>query len=373
MVKREQAKLNRAMKVQFVVQPKSGLSYHRIINPMDFLQWDEGDSGQLLWVIEDEHLIGDGDILYFNKLIGMDEKQLLALKKKGMKIVVDVDDSWDLPISHPFYKTWEARGNREKVIANFKLADLVICATMKLQDKVRPYNKNTVVIPNAFPFGHDVYVPNPGPRQKMSFIYVAGATHLPDVELLKGKFKRIGGENFIRDNAEFILAGYEPTIVSKYKTKQDYEARNGNTVQVKVQNVWDRMANIFSQTNAHRLLPATNLDEYINYYDQADVALVPLCATEWNSYKSELKIVEAAVKGIPVICSNVEPYNKLIPCEGVMWVNHPDDWIKYFRYCIKNPNFVKEQGHRLHEWVKDEYDLIKWNETRKQLFKSLMH
>ena len=361
------------MKVQFVVQPKSGLSYHRLINPMDFMQWEQGDSGQMLWVIEDEHLItGDADILYFNKLIGMDKNQLLALKKKGMKIVVDVDDSWDLPISHAFYNTWKQRGNREKVIANIELADLVTCATMRLQEKIRPLNKNTVVVPNAFPFGHDVYIPNPQPREKMSFIYAAGASHLADVELLKGKFKRIASDPFIKDNAEFILAGYEPTIVSKYKTKADYEARNGNTVNVKVQNVWDKMKTIFSETNSYKVLPSTNLDEYINYYDLADVALVPLCENDWNSYKSELKIVEAAVKGIPVICSNVNPYKSLRPCEGVMWVEHPDDWLKYFRHCIKNPNYVKEQGQKLQDWMKEEYDLLKWNETRKQLFKSLI-
>lgn len=359
------------MRVQFIVQPRSGLSYHRLINPMEFMQWDEGDSAQMLYVIEDEHLI-DGDILYFNKFIGMEAPQLIALQKKGVKVVVDVDDSWDLPVSHPFYQVWKQRGNRQKVIDNIKLADLVICTTEKLQKKIREINKNTAIIPNAFPFGHDVYTSNPGPRQKMSFIYVAGSTHLPDVKLLEGKFKRIGSDQWMKDRAQFILAGYEKTIVPKYKSKQDYLEKNGNVVNVKITGVWDRMANIFSQTNSHRVLPSTNLDEYINFYDQADVALIPLCNTDWNSYKSELKIVEAAVKSIPAICSNVEPYNTLRPCEGIMWVDNNNQWVEWFKYCIKNPNYVKDQGSKLQSWVKDEYDLLKWNETRKQLFKSLM-
>jgi glycosyltransferase involved in cell wall biosynthesis len=362
------------MKVQFVVQPKSGLSYHRLINPMEFFEWDEGDSGQMLYVVEDEHLIDgtNGDILYFNKFIGLEAPQLHALQKKGVKIVVDVDDSWDIPPGHPFYQAWKDRGNREKVIENIKLADLVICATDRLQKKVRELNKNTAVIPNAFPFGYDVYVPNPGPRQKMSFIYVAGSTHLPDVKLLDGKFKRIGGDQWIKDRAEFILAGYEPTMIPKYKTKEDYEARNGNIIMTKVPNVWDKMAHVFSQTNSHRILNGTNLDEYINFYDQADVAIVPLCQSDWNSYKSELKIVEAAVKGIPVICSSVEPYSNLRPCEGVMWVDNNDQWLEWFKYCIKNPNYVKEQGAKLNAWVSEEYDLLKWNQVRKELFKSLI-
>lgn len=361
------------MKIQFVVQPKSGLSYHRLINPMEFMDWDEEDKAEMIYVVDDEHKInGDADILYFNKLIAMSADQLRAVQKKGTKIVVDVDDSWDLPLSHPFYQTWNQRGNTQKVIDNLKLADLVICATEKLQTKVRIFNKNTVVIPNAFPFGYEDYVPKPTPHDKMTFIYVAGSTHLPDVKLLDGKFKRIGGDQWMRERAGFVLAGYEPTSVAKYKTKEDYEAKNGNIVMVKVTNVWDRMANIFSQTRSHRILPATNLDEYINYYDQADVAIVPLCDTEWNSYKSELKIVEAAVKGIPVICSAVEPYSTLRPCEGIMWVENPGQWLEWFKYCVKNPEFVKDQGAKLNNWVKEEYDLLKWNETRKQVFKSLL-
>lgn len=360
------------MRVQFVVHPRSGLSYHRLINPMDFMQWEDGDSGDMLWVIEDEHKI-DGDILYFNKFIGMEPEQLRALQKKGVKIVVDVDDSWDIPVGHPFYEVWKQRGNRQKVIDCIKLANIVFCATMKMQNKVRELNKNTAVIPNAFPFGHDNYVPMPKAHEKTNFIYVAGSSHLPDVKLLEGKFKRLGGDQWMKDRAEFTLAGYEPLMVPKYKTKEDYEAKNQNAIiWVKQQNVWDRMANIFSQTNSHKIFPSTNLDEYINYYDEADVAIVPLCDTDWNSYKSELKIIEAGCKGLPVICSNVEPYKALRPCDGIMWVERADQWIDWFKYCIKNPEFVKDQGAKLHAHVSENYDLIKWNEVRMQLFKSLM-
>ena len=132
------------------------------------------------------------------------------------------------------------------------------------------------------------------------------------------------------------------------------------------------MKYVFSQTNSFKILPSTNLDDYINYYDQADVALVPLCKSDWNSYKSELKIMEAGCKQIPVICSNVEPYSTLKGKPGIMWVDTPDDWIKHIRYCIKNPEFVKEQGQALSEWVKEEFDLLKWNETRKQVLKNLI-
>lgn len=357
------------MKLQFIVQQKSGIGYHRIVTPMDFMTMDEGDTSEMLWIVQDEHKI-DGDVLLYSKFIWTGIDQLKALKEKGVKIVVDVDDSWDLPVSHPFYNIWQQRGSAQKVVDNIKIADLVMCTTLKLQEKIRQYNKNTVVIPNALPFGYDNYKPNPVPHEKMTFIYVGGSTHLPDIEMLRGKFKKMGGEPFIRNNAEFVLAGYEPTIIPRYYSKEDFDNKKPTMVQVR--DVWDKMSSIFAETGTHRVLPSADLETYIDYYDQADVALIPLCNTEWNNHKSELKIIEAGCKGIPVICSKVLPYSNLYGREGIMWVENQDDWIKHIRYCIKNPNFVKDMGQKMSEWVRKDFDLLKWNETRKQVIKSLV-
>jgi len=360
------------MKIQFIVQQKSGISYHRIVNPISYLDLGENWEKELLWFKDEEHKI-DCDILWYNKFTSTEPKLLKALKKKGTKIVVDVDDSWDLPTSHPHYKQWVDGKYPQRVIDHLKLADVVICTTLRLQDKVREYNKNTVVIPNAFPYGHENYQSiKQAPHEKMGFIYVAGSTHLPDVELLRGKFKRIGSDSYIKNNAEFILAGYEPSYSKQFFTQQDMMANNENFGFKKIPGIWDKMSSIFSQTNSYKIIPTADLDEYINHYDLADVVLVPLKGTEWDSYKSELKILEAACKKLPVICSSVLPYSELRPCEGIMWVERPDDWIDYVKYCLKNPGYVKEQGAKLAEWVWEEYDLIKWNEVRKQLINTLV-
>jgi len=357
------------MKVQFVVQGKSGIAYYRSINPMEFMQWDESDTAEMLWIGQDEHKI-DADILFYSKFIGTDVEQIKLLKRKGIKIIVDVDDSWELPVDHPFYSTWQQRGNAQKIIENIKLADIVTCTTLRLQDKIRQYNKNTVVIPNAFPFGYDNYKPMPISHEKMSFIYAGGSYHVYDIELLRGKFKRIGGDPYIKKNAEFILAGYEPTYIEKFETRAQWEKQKPAKLQVS--GVWEKMSNVFAQTNSYRILPSAQLDTYIDFYDQADVSLIPLRETNFNSYKSELKIVEAGCKGIPVICSKVLPYSTLYGKEGIMWIETSNDWIKHIKYCIKNPEYVKDMGAKLSEWVREDYDLIKWNKTRKELFKSLI-
>jgi len=167
------------------------------------------------------------------------------MKSKGMKIIVDIDDYWVLPAWHPNYRMWIDAQNTERVVEHIKLADLVICTSMKLQEKVREYNKNTVVIPNAFPYGFENYQPNPIEREKMGFMYAGGSTHLQDVQLLEGKFKRINTDNSIKEKAEFILAGYEVTNKKMYATAKDLELRTQNFIEEPIHGVYDTMATIF--------------------------------------------------------------------------------------------------------------------------------
>lgn len=360
-------------KIQYVVQNRSGISYHRIINPISYLQLGPEWKQELLWFREDEHRI-DCDILWYNKFTATEPLFIKGMQAKGMKVVVDVDDLWDLPTWHPHYEPWKEHNQAQTVLEHIKLADIVVCTTMKLQDKVRQYNKNTVVIPNAFPYGYENYRPkeNTPVHDKMGFIYVAGSTHLNDVKSIEGKFRRIGSDGYIKDRAEFILAGYEKSYAKQWLTQADLDAKNENFHLKEVPGVWDNMSAIFSHTGSHRILPTTNLDEYIDYYDQADVALIPLVSTEWGSYKSVLKVLEASCKRLPVICSAVEPYIELQDYPGIMWIKSPDDWLTHIRWCIKNPQGVKDVGEKLAEQIWKNYDLKVWNQVREQIIKSLV-
>jgi hypothetical protein len=298
-----------------------------------------------------------------------------------MKIVVDVDDMWTVPIGHPNYQAFKDARIGELTEEHIKLADIVICTTLRLQDKVRLLNKNTVVIPNALPFDRDQYTVGDRVRgreisgnDKLRFMYLAGATHKKDVELLEGKFTRIGSEPFIKDNAQFILCGYNEVEHRMYKTQKDLEAKNDNYTTKRVAGDYKYMADVFRKTNSFIIYPSVDLEHYLNYYDSADCAIAPLQANEWNSYKSPLKIIEAGVKHVPIMLSAVAPYTDIseFKNEGIMYVETQDDWLKHIRFAVKNPDWLKDQGERLYEWTKEEYELTKWNITRRQVFESLV-
>lgn len=80
--------------------------------------------------------------------------------------------------------------------------------------------------------------------------------------------------------------------------------------------------------DTRRFLPVT---EYMNFYNDADCSIVPLRATKFNSMKSNLKLLEAASKKIPVIGSNVEPYLN----SPMIQVNQQGDWYKEIKKLPK--------------------------------------
>ncbi|MEJ0081553.1 MAG: hypothetical protein WDM78_11560 [Puia sp.] len=86
-------------------------------------------------------------------------------------------------------------------------------------------------------------------------------------------------------------------------------------------------------------------------YNEIDVALAPLVDNEFNSCKSELKLIEAGVKKIPVIATNLPPFSD-VQAQGVTLCKSTRDWklaIKKFR---DDPEYVKEQGELVYQWVK---------------------
>ncbi len=365
--------MSKTIHVVGAVVVQSGIHFHRIVNPFAYTEVQPDIKFSIVPVGPLERS-GHYDILVYNKWLAMSPEDIRWAKAAGIKTVVDVDDYWDLPPNHPNYNWFKLGNTPALTVEHIRMADVVTVTTQRLADEItrQGLNKNIVIIPNALPFDRDQYQVGDRARgrelsahDKTRFMYLGGVTHKEDIDLLDGKFKRIGGDKYLKDNGEWLLCGYNPSYVKN---------QQGEQKQVKMP--YDHMADSFRKCGlgSFRIYPSVDLEYYLNYYDSADVAIVPLVASKWNSFKSTLKIVEAACKHIPVICSRVAPYSDAMEfCnnQGIMWAEKQHEWLDYFRYCIKNPSFVQEQGERLYQWCKDEYDLVKVNQLRLQVFRSL--
>ena len=332
------------MRIITVGQRNSGVSFHRLFNPLIYLP---KDYAMMTDVLTEEELEKGYDILFINRYIaGMEVDEVVRLREKyRFKLVVDVDDYWNLDAWHILYGKYPT----QKVIDHIKVADLVICSNNDLAVQVDELNPNWIVIPNALPYGEDQFTDVKTESDKVRFVYAGSVTHEKDIAILKNPMKRVAGDSMVKNNSTFILCGYS-------EDKQVAEP-------------WGRMINDYMcgfKVDGY-IRGALPVDQYMNFYNEADACLVPLVDSKFNSMKSNLKVLEAATKNAPVICSNVKPYSD---CKHIIRVNNQSDWFTNIKKVVKDATYRQEMGLANGEWCRENFDLVKVNKLRKQVFES---
>lgn len=347
------------MKLAVIQKVNNGCSYYRCELPTKYLPLTSKDELEVFYADREAVKYNykslkqletfSPDIIFWNGVPnGESVESMLKYKSYGAKLVMDVDDYWELSRDHYMYDFWYKNGYNLIFQKFIQLADIVFTTNDYLRSKILPLNKNCIIIPNAVPFGEGFFVNNKIQLDKFNFLYAGGATHYKDVALFKNKFDRLGGDKFIKDHAMFTLAGYNP-LPSKHCE-------------------WDKMASVFSRTNTYKIIDTLPVGQHMSIYDSANVALIPLVNNEFNRSKSFLKVIEAATRELPCIVSNTLPYSELKGYPGIFWEN----WLENIKFSIKNPTFVQDQGKELAEKIKANYDIKIWSRTRKDIFEHLI-
>ena len=212
-----------------------------------------------------------------------------------------------------------------------------------------PINSNVVILPNALPYGEDQFTDVREKTDKVKFVYTGSITHENDIKILQFPLKRVAGDSNLKSKVFFELCGFN-------------DEGEGSAA------IWHRMISNFTcglkLGGTRRYLPVT---EYMNFYNDADCSLVPLVNTKFNRMKSNLKLLEAACKKIPVIASNVPPYSG----SPMIEVNSQGDWYKEIKKVTEDSIYREEKGLMLHEWAKNNFNLFKVNQLRKQVYAGL--
>jgi hypothetical protein len=153
----------------------------------------------------------------------------------------------------------------------------------------------------------------------------------------------------LKDKIKMVVGGYSDSNITE-------------------QTIWKKMVSYFTAdallpNMAYRGLPVF---EYYQMYLESDIKLIPLRKSTFNGYKSNLKILEAAGKGIPVIVSKVDPYLGF-PTDIVYYEN----WDKNIRGLVEDKDLREAKGRALFEYCHTHYNFYKINEKRKTKFQSL--
>jgi glycosyltransferase involved in cell wall biosynthesis len=215
------------------------------------------------------------------------------LRARGGALVWEVDDDiWAIDLEnpplasylHPQVGDWAARFVAE--------SDLVTVSTAPLAERVSRWNRNVVVLPNRIN---------------------AALLDLPKVERTSGKV-RVGwtcSTSHVTD-LRSVLAPWREF----FRSRPDVELH----------------------IIGHDYRPMLELpgvrhtgwrSDLMDYYAgiDFDIGLAPLADLPFNRAKSELKCVEYAARGIPVVASDSEPYREFVR-DGVtgFLVRSPEEW-----------------------------------------------
>lgn len=323
------------MKIAYCRPEYNGVFYHRLQIPFVNLSNDSSyQIDEINAFMSVQHALRY-DVIVINRY-WYQHGLICEAKRKGVKLVVDIDDFWHLPGSHQFFKSPDKPKLIQYTLESLRIADVVWSSTGRLAEKVKKHNKNVKLIPNAIDFSQPQFqIKKLDKPEGFVFGWSGGSCHEKDLEILREPLKHI-------DNCSTMMCGYQES------------------------DLWQRMENVFSSGRPHYYrVPATDIYSYAGYYNMMDCALAPLVDDDFNRCKSNLKFLEAAAFKLPIICSDISTYNDSnIRCK-------PNEWLKTMNYIKDNPAYAEDQGNHNHEMVKRMYEIGVVNEYRKESLEAL--
>lgn len=342
----------------------------------------------------------DNAVMYINKI-----------KAQGCKVIVDNDDYWKVDSRSLHYFGMIHMKIHEKLLNALKAADWVTTTTPIFADEIRKFNKNVAVIPNAIDPEEPQFIPKPVPSDRIRIGFLGGSSHADDIALLNGLSNRFLSD---LDKVQFVLVGFDlrgSMIENLDNGKLKRRAMNPD------ETVWHQYENIFTSNGMvvrnypdyakylskytpedfdhdnpdieknmpYRRLWTRDINNYARNYNNLDISLAPLVENKFNSFKSQLKAVEAGFFKKALVAQNFGPYqldlvnlfdgHNINPKGNAVLIdshkNHKQ-WYQYIKRLVDNPELITLLGENLYETVKEKFDLRKVTAARAEFYRSIL-
>jgi glycosyltransferase involved in cell wall biosynthesis len=296
----------------------NGCGQYRIGLPMWGLSAAGHDARAFLDLNVD--LPGDLDVLVAQRLSSPEDTDLwLALAERGdrtYRMVFEIDDDlWNLHPTNVSATSWFTSEALARMDACIAAADAVTATTEQLAERVRSRNPNVHVIPNCIDAA--LLTRQRRRAERVTVGWAGGSSHGVDFGAVQSELK-----SFLRRNPEvdthFIGANFGD-LVGRPETRHTG---------------WTQ-----------------NLVEYLSNID-FDIGIAPLAYHVFNKSKSDLKVLEYAAVGIPVVATDFGPYSDSVQ-HGVtgFLVKRPHEWARYLRDLVNDEAMRAEMGDNARRWA----------------------
>lgn len=450
------------IRILFYNLDSAGVNYYRTLTPAMEIEKNHSDE----FYVEINPKIDFNDpsfidylksfnIIHYHRQFLPDTRVMLnlanELKKSGTILIVDIDDYWHLHKKHPFYGMAIEKKMHISIQENLKIADYVTTTSDLFAEEIRKTTgkDNVGVFYNSIdPTWMKQFQNNwkPDPDGLVRITYMAGSSHMIDIEQLNGVVNVLSNDPQTKDKFKIIIAGWDTegstTDISFNQefgtelqkrglwTQEIVKAVNNTRGDVdKIPNLPEDLkekyrGNVFASkqrdikstesiyllyekilTNNHKLIKnpdylqwLMNFERNVEYenegnfgrrwtqkaniyakvLDETDIVIAPLDDNEFNRKKSNLKQVECWTRKLPIVCSDIPPYNvhgrHMENCVLIPPVKNAHKyWKKYLKKLILDADLRKQIGEQLYEDFKVEYNLADVTKKRAEFYKDVIN
>jgi len=311
----------------------AGSYYYRMYLPLIMLSKYKKEEFDLLLDHEiDVRVIPLADVLMFQRIF---KKEIIAImtaaKKKGIKIVVDLDDDiLNVPLSNPASKGITLEMKR-CIVEAFRLADAMFVSTLVLKEKYSGYNSNIAVHPNSILPEDFSIVRRPKNNKKFVIGWAGSNTHDKDIGIIRDVIELLKDSDKVL--FKFFGAQYKGQLFTRPVRFESY----------------------------YSVLASQDFD----------LGLAPLIGHDFNDSKSNIKWLEYSMMGTPTLASDVGPYKCIKNREDGFIANNPKQWVEIIAEVIDNATLLEEIANKAKERVLREFNMNKnyktWYENIKRV------
>lgn len=259
----------------------------------------------------DVHIVQN--YIHDNALAAMNEWQ--KMRPRPFTIYALDDVITDIDPSNPFFKNFSAN-SRTRLKYALARCDRMVVSTDFLADLYQNLIADIRVVPNRLEM--EKWLPLRSKKRtgkKPRIGWAGGTTHQRDLLLLKEVIEQT------RDEADWIFFGMCPEEILPL-IKESY--------------------------------PFVPFEDYPAFLASLnfDIAVAPLADTIFNRGKSNLRLLELGILGLPVICTDIDPYRDSPACRVDNTVNA---WVSALRERIHDAEARETEGGTMRRWVTEKF------------------
>lgn len=308
---------------------------------------------------DNPNLCNNYDMIVLQRQPEKDINRLIqACGELGIKVCFDLDDAaLSIPPSNPNYMVWGRdkrqiermakayirsgnipkylRGKTPKEVAdkaprilrgvldNLRIADIVTVTTPTLKDEYAAYNNHIHILPNQMNLEHwSNLEPIPHPDE-VWIGWAGGWTHRQDLEMIVSPIA-----NIIKrfPQTRLVIVGFE----------QAKEI-------------------IFDSIPEDKVITFpwhSDVKGYHNYVASFDIALAPSYPIRFNKAKSDIRVMEACLCGVPVVGSDTTYGNTIRESGGGLVAKSRGKWFAHLKRLIENESLRCQMGESGYNYVK---------------------